>query len=341
MDYTSTLRLTLQSLAAQIDAPFQAISLLDPLCAAQAGGPSASLPFQTVCDVKSVSLTVHGLCSRCWKVGAAHARFQDQQAGWLLLEDALDESLMTLETKHPQLLKRLDAMMELAGRVSREVAASEIGPAVMVAVHYSFRPQKPTDSFCSLLHLLPKANRPARRVFVSWPVGLVANIRAVEGDLKCIKDAEEQETHDNSSSHLCSLHALLQHKSRMGDFDATNPSWLMETPGALLPHRADQHRHRISEERSIDIPSLCKDVLSNSWPANLWAVLPEHLVSDLDQSLAWRSLQQAMQEALQRHSRKRRKRTSRTTGRASEMRMYSLCWRSQLAEILDLDPVVF
>lgn len=141
-DCASTVRMTLQSLAAQMDVPFQAVSLLDPLCAAQ--------------------------------VGAAHLRFQDQQAGWLLLEDTLDESLRTLETRHPQLLKRLDAMMDLAGKASRSSAGSHLGPPVLVAVHYAYRPQKPT-SFCSLLHLVPKANRfAARRVFVSWPVGLMA-----------------------------------------------------------------------------------------------------------------------------------------------------------------------
>eukprot|EP00435_Cladocopium_sp_Y103_P023146 s3619_g5.t1 len=275
-----------------------AVSLLDPLCAAQ--------------------------------VGAAHLRFQDQQAGWLLLEDTLDESLRTLETRHPQLLKRLDAMMDLAGKASRSSAGSHIGPAVVVAVHYSYRPQKPT-SFCSLLHLVPKGNRfAARRVFVSWPVGLMANIRAVEADIKSVKDAEpEHETTHDNLSHLSSLHGLLQHRSRMGEFDAANSSWLMEK--GALSHKSDQGQ----EEKRIDIASLCKDVLSNSWPANLWAVLPEKLVSDLDESLAWRSLQQAMQEALQKHARKRRKRTSRTTNRASERRVYSLCWRSQSASLPD------
>lgn len=295
-DCASTVRMTLQSLAAQMDVPFQAVSLLDPLCAAQ--------------------------------VGAAHLRFQDQQAGWLLLEDTLDESLRTLETRHPQLLKRLDAMMDLAGKASRSSAGSHLGPPVLVAVHYAYRPQKPT-SFCSLLHLVPKANRfAARRVFVSWPVGLMANIRAVEADIKSVKDAEpEHETTHDNLSHLSSLHALLQHRSRMGEFDATNSSWLLEK--GTLSHKADPQ-----QEQKLDIASLCKDVLSNSWPANLWAVLPEKLASDLE-SLGWRSLQQAMQEALQKHQRKRKKRTSRPTNRASERRMYSLCWRSQSASLPD------
>jgi len=260
-------------------------------------------------------------------------RFQDQQAGWLLLEDTLDESLRTLETRHPQLLKRLDAMMDLAGKASRSSAGSHLGPPVLVAVHYAYRPQKPT-SFCSLLHLVPKANRfAARRVFVSWPVGLMANIRAVEADIKSVKDAEpEHETTHDNLSHLSSLHALLQHRSRMGEFDATNSSWLLEK--GTLSHKADPQ-----QEQKLDIASLCKDVLSNSWPANLWAVLPEKLASDLE-SLGWRSLQQAMQEALQKHQRKRKKRTSRPTNRASERRMYSLCWRSQSVGISDSNPML-
>lgn len=296
-DSASTVRMTLQSLAAQMDVPFQAVSLLDPLCAAQ--------------------------------VGAAHLRFQEQQAGWLLLEDTLDESLMTLETRHPQLLKRLDAMMDLAGKASRSSTGSHLGPAVVVAVHYSYRPQKST-SFCSLLHLVPKASRLAsRRVFVSWPIGFMANIRAVEADIKSVKDAEpEHETAHDNLSHLSSLHALLQHRSRMGDIDATNSSWLLEKEA--LSHKADQTQ----AEQKPNIASLCKDVLSNSWPANLWAVLPEKLASNLE-SLGWPSLQQAMQEALQKHQRKRRKRTSRTSNRALERRVYSLCWRSQSASLPD------
>lgn len=263
------------------------------------------------------------------QVGAAHLRFQEQQAGWLLLEDTLDESLMTLETRHPQLLKRLDAMMDLAGKASRSSTGSHLGPAVVVAVHYSYRPQKST-SFCSLLHLVPKASRLAsRRVFVSWPIGFMANIRAVEADIKSVKDAEpEHETAHDNLSHLSSLHALLQHRSRMGDFDATNSSWLLEKDA--LSHKADQTQ----QEQKPNIASLCKDVLSNSWPANLWAVLPEKLASNLE-SLGWPSLQQAMQEALQKHQRKRRKRTSRTSNRALERRVYSLCWRSQSASLPD------
>ena len=237
---------------------------------------------------------------------------------------------MTLETRHPQLLKRLDAVMDLAGKASRSSAGSHLGPAVMVAVHYSYRPQKPT-SFCSLLHLVPKSTRFAvRRVFVSWPVGLMANIRAVEADIQSVKDAEaEHETTHDNLSHLSSLHALLQHRSRMGEFDATNSSWFL-AKGAFSHNQTQQEPN---------IASLCKDVLSNSWPGNLWAVLPEKLASDLE-SLAWRSLQQAMQEALQKHQRKRRKRTSRVTNRASERRVYSLCWCSQSVGISDSNPML-
>lgn len=261
------------------------------------------------------------------EVGAAHSRFQDQQAGWLLLEDTLDESLKTLETSHPQLLKRLDAMMELAARASRSSSGSTLGPPVLVAVHYSFRPQRPT-SFCSLLHLVPKANRlAAKRVFVSWPVGLLANITAAGEDLKRIKEEQQESAHENLSR-LCCLHALLQHKSRMGEVGSIDSSWLTEVPRTLLKSKPDQTR--LTDDAGPSI-ALCKDVLSNSWPANLWAVLPEQLASDLDESLAWSSLQETMQDALQ-QNRRRGKRSSRHEPRGVERRVYSLLWRSQSVE---------
>eukprot|EP00438_Fugacium_kawagutii_P023242 Skav204746 [mRNA] locus=scaffold1013:52669:54749:- [translate_table: standard] len=277
LDYTTTVRMTLQSLAAQMD------------------------------------------------VGAAHLRFQDQQAGWLLLEDTLDESLKTLEISHPQLQKRLDAMMELAARASRSSSGSALGPPVLVAVHCSFR-RRPT-SFCSLLHLVPKASRlAAKRVFVSWPVGLLANISAAEEDLKRIKDEQPESAHENLGR-LCCLHALLQHKSRMGEVGSIDSSWLTEVPRALLKSKPET---RLATDDADSI-ALCKDVLSNSWPGNLWAVLPE-LASDLDESLDWSSLQETMQEALQKQNRRRGKRSSRIEPPGVERRVYRLLWRSQSVE---------
>ena len=260
--------------------------------------------------------------SVCTQVGAAHARFQDQQAGWLLLEDTLDESLKTLETRHPQLLKRIDAMMDLAGQVSRRSGGSDVGPAVLVAIHYSFRPQSPS-SFYSLLHLTPKVKLAARRVYVSWPVGLEANIQALDRDVKSMKDTiPPEETAPNNLTDLCFLHALLQHRSRMGGpGEASDSSWIMPS--------LKSKKHTETEEHSIEyIASLCEDVLSHSWPSNLWAMLPEQLAAHLDDSLCWNSLQGAIQEALQRHERKRRRRSSQSRS-TTDKRLHSLLWRSK------------
>ncbi|CAJ1336709.1 unnamed protein product, partial [Effrenium voratum] len=65
---------TLQRLAAQEQAPFEVISLLDPSCTS--------------------------------KVAAAHARFSERHSGWLLLSDA--ELLERQLPKHPQLMTRAD-----------------------------------------------------------------------------------------------------------------------------------------------------------------------------------------------------------------------------------------
>lgn len=243
-----------------------------------------------------------------------------------MLEDTLDESLKTLETRHPQLLKRMDAMMDLAGQVSRTSAGSDVGPAVLVAIHYSFRPQSPS-SFYSLLHLTPKVNKlAARRVYVSWPLGLEANIQALDRDVKSMKDTiPPEETAPNNLTDLCFLHALLQHRSRMGG-ESLDSSWMMQ---ASLKSKKSHTLETEEHEHSIEyIASLCEDVLCHSWPSNLWSVLPEQLAAQLDDSLCWNSLQGTMQEALQRHERKRRRRSSQSRS-TTDKRLHSLLWCSK------------
>ena len=216
-------------------------------------------------------------------------------------------------------------MMDLAGQVSRTSAGSDVGPAVLVAIHYSFRPQSPS-SFYSLLHLSPKVNKlAARRVYVSWPLGLEANIQALDRDVKSMKDTmPPEETAPNNLTDLCFLHALLQHRSRMGG-ESLDSSWIMQASLKSKKHTLETEEHIASIEY---IASLCEDVLSHSWPSNLWAVLPEQLAAQLDDSLGWNSLQGAMQEALQRHERKRRRRSSQSRS-TTDKRLHSLLWCSK------------
>lgn len=218
-------------------------------------------------------------------------------------------------------------MMDLAGQVSRTSAGSDVGPAVLVAIHYSFRPQSPS-SFYSLLHLTPKVNKlAARRVYVSWPLGLEANIQALDRDVKSMKDTiPPEETAPNNLTDLCFLHALLQHRSRMGG-ESLDSSWMMQASlKSKKSHTLETEEHSLSIEY---IASLCEDVLSHSWPSNLWAVLPEQLAAQLDDSLCWNSLQGAMQEALERHERKRGRRRSSQSRSTTDKRLHSLLWCSK------------
>lgn len=181
----------------------------------------------------------------------------------------------------------------------------------------------------SLLHLTPKVNKlAARRVYVSWPLGLEANIQALDRDVKSMKDTiPPEETAPNNLTDLCFLHALLQHRSRMGG-ESLDSSWIMQA--SLKSKKHTLETEELPSMHSIEyIASLCEDVLSFSWPSNLWAVLPEQLAAQLDDSLGWNSLQGAMQEALQRHERKRRRRSSHSSRSTTDKRLHSLLWCSK------------
>ncbi|CAJ1404261.1 unnamed protein product, partial [Effrenium voratum] len=184
---------SLQRLAAQEQAPFEVISLLDPSCTS--------------------------------KVAAAHARFSERHSGWLLLSDA--ELLERQLPKHPQLMKRLRSLMDLARAAKLRKNGA---PPVLLAAQL----RADSDSSFGWAHLLEA--EPVR-AFLSWPVGLQANFRALKEEMSCELEGWQRD--------FCVLHALRSAGGGQGDW-----TWHPEEPS---PTSAD---------------------LLGSWPANWAQLLP-------------------------------------------------------------------